>query len=262
MLLTKPTKKILVFTDLDGTLLDHDTYSFDAAAEMLHHLKEHHIPLIIVTSKTRSEVRHLQQKLRIRDPYVVENGAGVIIPGEEADEMVPMGYVYSAIREAFARYQAEIAMIGFGDMRPEEIGAYTGLTVSEAADAKSRGFTEPFILENDSDLERLRALADSDGLEVVRGGRFYHLITRGQDKAHAIDYLLQRFQERDACEYHTIALGDNYNDLTMLAAVDTPILIPAKGGRHIPCEIEHLIHAPYEGPRGWNSALKDYFERL
>ena len=65
----------LVFTDLDGTLLDHHTYRFDEAAEMLEYLKARDIPLIIVTSKTRPEVLKLQQKLGIRAPFIVERAA-------------------------------------------------------------------------------------------------------------------------------------------------------------------------------------------
>jgi len=65
----------IIFTDLDGTLLDHDSYSFEEASFMLDFIKEHDIPLIIVTSKTRNEVIGIQKRLGISTPFIIENGA-------------------------------------------------------------------------------------------------------------------------------------------------------------------------------------------
>ncbi|MCG7852909.1 MAG: HAD hydrolase family protein, partial [Methanosarcinaceae archaeon] len=48
--------KYVVFTDLDGTLIDHDTYSYKAARPALAALKKQGIPLIFCTSKTRAEI--------------------------------------------------------------------------------------------------------------------------------------------------------------------------------------------------------------
>ena len=44
----------VIYTDLDGTLLDHHTYSFDAARSTIAALSERGIPVIPCTSKTRS----------------------------------------------------------------------------------------------------------------------------------------------------------------------------------------------------------------
>lgn len=52
----KPKQNIIIFTDLDGTLLDHNSYDFSEALEMLSYIKNHNIPLILTTSKTKIEV--------------------------------------------------------------------------------------------------------------------------------------------------------------------------------------------------------------
>ena len=67
--------KYIVFTDLDGTLIDHNTYSYESAIISLNLLKEHNIPLIFCTSKTRTEIEiyeknsilnvHLFQKMEV-----------------------------------------------------------------------------------------------------------------------------------------------------------------------------------------------------
>ena len=55
--------KTLVFTDMDGTLLDHHTYSFDAAKPALNALDEKNIPVIPTTSKTFAELQPLRKSI-------------------------------------------------------------------------------------------------------------------------------------------------------------------------------------------------------
>ena len=64
----------VVFTDLDGTLLEHSTYSFAEAEEALDLLRSQDIPLVICTSKTRSEVEFWRRLLGNEHPFIVENG--------------------------------------------------------------------------------------------------------------------------------------------------------------------------------------------
>ena len=65
----------VIYTDLDGTLLDHHTYAFDEALETIKALKDRGIPIIPCTSKTRAETLSLMQAMDIDGPIIVENGA-------------------------------------------------------------------------------------------------------------------------------------------------------------------------------------------
>ena len=51
------TPKLVIFTDLDGCLLDRETYSFEPAQAALRLIREKKIPLVLVSSKTRVESR-------------------------------------------------------------------------------------------------------------------------------------------------------------------------------------------------------------
>ena len=74
---------LLVVTDLDGSLLDHHDYNWDAASEWLARLKQHQIPLVICSSKTAAEIVPLQKKLGISGaPFIAENGACVSPGGD------------------------------------------------------------------------------------------------------------------------------------------------------------------------------------
>ena len=72
--------KLVIYTDLDGSLLDHDSYSHAAADVLLAELETHGIPVIIASSKTRCEQIPLRNELGNRHPFIVENGAAVFIP--------------------------------------------------------------------------------------------------------------------------------------------------------------------------------------
>jgi mannosyl-3-phosphoglycerate phosphatase len=252
--------KHLIFTDLDGTLLDHTTYSFEAALPMLDFIKANNIPLIIVTSKTKEEVLRIQKLLGVKAPFIVENGAGIFIPSKEGFEVISMGYDYKYIRYCFIKYTKSVQMHGFFDMIDEEVSKYTNLSIENASAARKRTFTEPFILEDESRLDELRKMASEDDLDIVKGGRFYHLITKGQDKANAIKYLIKKYEKGSDGDLKTIALGDSANDLSMLQSVDLPVLIPHPDGSFMECTIEGVIKAPFPGPKGWNAVLKEYFD--
>jgi HAD superfamily hydrolase (TIGR01484 family) len=73
-------KKLIIFTDLDGTLLDYSTYSFEPALPALQLLKERDIPFIICSSKTKKEIEYYRKKIGNNHPFISENGGGIFIP--------------------------------------------------------------------------------------------------------------------------------------------------------------------------------------
>jgi mannosyl-3-phosphoglycerate phosphatase len=260
----------IIFTDLDGTLLDHHTYSFEPALEMIDWLKSREIPIIIVTSKTRPEVLKIQARLGIRDPFIVENGAGAFLPvgsplvgekeGDSEWAMVSQAKRYDEIRTFFDGVKTRFGMKGFGDMECDEVVALTGLDPESAEDAMHRDFTEPFVMERREALEELAALARLEGLDIVEGGRFFHLVTQGQSKGRSLQTLAALYASCYHDPVRTIALGDNFNDLSMLRVADKPVLIPRHDGSYIESGIEGIIKAPYPGPKGWNAALKELLD--
>ncbi len=256
-MLQKDTKTdYLIFTDLDGTLLDHKTYEFNEAKEMLEFISKQKIPLIIVTSKTKDEVIELQKRLGISYPFIIENGAGIFIPKEKSFELISLGKSYETTITSFKKYSKEFPIKGFHEMSDEEVSLYTGLSKDKSNKAKKRTFSEPFILKDEMNIEKLKQLVLEDGFDVVKGGRFYHLITFGQDKAKAVIEMKKYYENLYNKSFKTIALGDGENDISMLKSVDIPILIKKYDGTFIKCEINNLIKSKFIGPKGWNDSLK------
>lgn len=255
-MLEKQKENYLIFTDLDGTLLDHKTYSFKDAREMLTYLKSNKIPLIIITSKTKQEILKLRNELEISYPFIVENGAGIFLPTKNGFQQINMGKTYLEILRFYNQYKQEYKIKGFNDMTDKEVSLLTGLELEDAKLAKKRDFCEPFVIEDELKIASLKLLAKKEGFDIVKGGRFYHLISLGQDKANALLKLQKIYEENDGLTYTTIALGDGDNDKTMLGNSDISVLIKKYDGSFIDFEKKDLIKSEEIGPKGWNEELK------
>jgi predicted mannosyl-3-phosphoglycerate phosphatase (HAD superfamily) len=68
-MLNSPSITPVIFTDLDGSLLDHYTYSFAAATPLLDELNSQEIPVIPITSKTYAEVIRLRRFMGNSPPF-------------------------------------------------------------------------------------------------------------------------------------------------------------------------------------------------
>lgn len=259
--------QMVVFTDLDGSLLDHETYSYENARAALELLRSRQIPLVFTTSKTRPEVEALQADMGIREPFIVENGAALFFPdgydGLPMDvgfprppyRVIQLGAAYGEIRKFLCSLEAGFNIRGFGDLDAEEVGRLTGLPPQQAALAMQREFTEPFIIDDESKITDLQPIADARGFTIVRGGRFYHLIGANQDKGRAVRLAVSVLSSKADEQPVTVGLGDGANDIPMLAGVDIPILIPQLDGSYEDVDLPNLRKASHPGSRGWNEMM-------
>lgn len=264
--------RIVIFTDLDGTLLHPVTYSYAAAGQALEIIRRWRIPLVFCSSKTRAEIELFRMRIRNSHPFVTENGGGIFIPegyfgfpvgGRSAEgyEVLALGTPYREIREAFVRLRAEMRapVRGFGDMTVAEVAALTDLTPGEAALAKQREFDEPFLFEEEPAEDFLAAI-ERAGFRWTRGELFH--ITGGNDKGKALAILKEHYQ-RLYGKIVTIGLGDGLNDLPLLEGVDHPVLIRKTDHSFAPgVELPGMVRTRGIGPAGWNEALLDFLATL
>jgi len=264
-------KKFILFTDLDGTLLDYSTYSFEKALPALQLLKENDIPLIICSSKTRKEIEYFRKKLNNNHPFISENGGGIFVPKsyfgfgvlssesnviEENDyDVIRLGAEYSKLRKAIEALKKEGFKIkGFGDMTIEEVAEITSMSIDEAEMAKKRDFDEPFIFKgNGAETKKLFEAIKAKEFNFTQG-RFFHILG-DSDKGKAVSILISLYKKKFG-EIVTFAIGDSPNDIPMLGKVDYPILVQKPDGSYDPrINVPNLIQAEGIGPDGWNNAV-------
>jgi mannosyl-3-phosphoglycerate phosphatase len=267
-------KNLIIFTDLDGTLLDDRDYRWAAARPALRALARAHCPLVIVTSKTRAEVEPILVALGRREPFGVENGGAVYIPAGYLG-FIPEGAVaerggwYKVILGAprrrlvkkltIAARRAEVQIRSFSQMTSREVAERTGLPLDDARRALRRQYDEPFVILNETARarSRLREEIELQGFGTTRGSRFLH-ITGRTDKGVAVARLAGWLRRAFGSNLLTVGLGDCSNDIPLLNRVDQPILVARPGNRY---DAETLAAVPRVqraggvGPVGWNRAV-------
>jgi mannosyl-3-phosphoglycerate phosphatase len=145
-------------------------------------------------------------------------------------------------------------MRGFGDMTVEAVGLLTGLPPQEAALARERDFSEPFVFEKAVDERAFTAFRER-GLNWTRGKLY--CVMGPHDKGKAVRFVKNMY-EGEHGRMISIGLGDALNDLPMLQQVDRPILIPKHDGTYDPdVSVQGLLYARGVGPEGWNRAVKE-----
>lgn len=274
---TAPRPPLVVFADLDGTLLRHEDYDPAPARAALAELARRGIPVVIASSKTRAEIEAWQSRLGIRGPFISENGGALHLPpgsavrpaGLEADVAgrlrVRFGPSYPRLREELGRIAREmgVPLRGFGDMGDAEIGRHTGLSGDDLARAREREYDEPFVPSRPltaKEADRLEVLASARGLRVTRGGRFHHLAGPGT-KGSAARCLLAAYGKPPVA---SLGVGDGPNDVELLKVVDRPVVVARPDGSHAPELRAALPHARFTrgiGPEGFTEAILEHLTR-
>jgi mannosyl-3-phosphoglycerate phosphatase len=263
-----PAAKTVIFTDLDGSLLDPFTYSETVASPLIASVVNKGLPIIFCSSKTRAEQEVYRRRLGIADPFIVENGGAIFIKRGYfpftyqyhrvfADyHVIELGIAYPAIRERLKeiRRQHKLTIRGFGDMTAEEIAKLTGLDLASARLAQEREYEESLNLEGE-DIDSILPKIAAAGLTWNRGGRLYG-VSGGNDKGRATGILIKLLKQKLG-RIKTIGIGDSSNDLPMLAEVDFPVLVQKPGNYWEEIDLPGLYRVRGEGPQGWTRAIRE-----
>jgi len=267
--------RLLVFSDLDGSLLDETNYSYEPALPAITILRENDIPLVFCTSKTRAEIEPLRTELNNTHPFISENGGAIYIPREyfsqewdhnrEDDKylIIELGTPYAQIRKVLEQIQLETGdqIRGFGDLADKEVALFCDFSEEEAKLAKQREYDEPFFLEDKNHLPKIEERAARANLQITKGGRFFHLMGKN-DKGKAIRRLKDLYNAESG-PFTTIGIGDSLNDLPMLESVDYPLLLQKSDDNYDESfNWANLIRAPGIGPTGWRDAIISLLDKL
>jgi mannosyl-3-phosphoglycerate phosphatase len=269
----------VVYTDLDGTLLDHYTYSADAARATLAKLQELGIPVIPCTSKTVAETRVIAAQLGLDGPMIVENGAAIWVPiqwgltrTEDAISECQLWCHGFGVPRAVIRRQLAILSVEWGnryqslcDLSDKQVMSITGLDACSARLAKERHFSETLVwLGTPADRVAFAEQVAALDLQCVQGGRFVHVLSSG-GKAEAVSWLHRKIcTERPGFEGAlSISAGDAENDTEMLQGTDLALLV-----RSPVCDppilkrAGGLVISDGSGPAGWSEGIEILLERL
>ena len=263
----KKNYKILIFSDLDGSLLHRDTFKFDKIKDYIKQLLLKNIFIIPNTSKTEKEILEFNNELGSSLPYISENGAA--INGLNLlNSNLPKELILSREKESLAKIFEKSVPINLQnkckwlhEMDKKKQSLIFGLEDEKLKMALERKYTIPFIFEgNKSEKNELSKVIKNNGLVLQEGGRVINL-TDKVNKAKALQVFV-RFFKKNNKNVITIGVGDNYNDLDMLKTSDLPCLVFNDKFTLDKIYIENLITTNKPSPEGWADVIKMALEKI
>ena len=259
--------KAIFFTDIDGTLIDHNNYCHDGSIPGMELLREKSIPLIGVSSKTFDEMTVLMTRLHLKYSFGFENGTGIAYYSEESGEY-KLELTGPGV-DTLAAFMPELERLTGKNLKSIlslskfEIADMAGLDLNSAILSKNRLTTLPFIeLENnlltDSEISDLNGALLEYNFMVTKGGRFNHLIPSGSGKGEAVKKIIEFYKNKFRVEIIAGAAGDSLNDVPMLEAVDYSYVIRKPDGSFMNYMSGKIMNS--SGPAGFTEAVNDFIK--
>ena len=257
--------KIWIVSDVDGTLMDH-FYDLTPAKETITWLQTLGIPVILCTSKTKSEVEIIREDLNLKDPYIVENGGAIY--GEYSDGKkweIILGKSYSILEEILNKLSDNInfKLRPLNTLSDDEVTNLTGLHGDSLNLMRDRHWSMPFLNPPNTFDEDLKRLCEIYDVDIFRGNRMSHLLSKNSNKGIAITKLLNNNINTNV---QIIGLGDSPNDLPLLMNSNYKIVISGiKGPNQLLLnELKGTEFCISQKPHGygWKDEVIRYVTRL
>ncbi len=267
----------VIFTDIDGTILDN-TGGYGETPKLIRSLIKSSVPVILCSAKTLAEQNRVRKQIGLADPFIVENGGAIIIekdyfnhsyilgnyPVKERDDdyIVELGKPATKIRELLndIRKNFNINFRGVADISIQELSSITNLSAEHAKEMAHREYGETILQIEKKDLDRLTRIAREMDLSLIHGGRFFD-VTMGNDKGKAVEILVNLFKKKYDHNVTFFGIGDSENDASMLGHMDIPLLVQKQDGSWSNVKVNRIIRVPGIGPKGWALAYDDIFTK-
>jgi len=216
--------KIWIVSDVDGTLMDH-FYDLTPAKETIIWLQKIGIPVILCTSKTKSEVKIIRDDLNLKDPYIVENGGAIY--GEYSDGKeweIILGQSYTILERILDNLSENInfKLRPLNSLSDDEAKNLTGLEGESLNLMRDRHWSMPFLNPPEDFDAELKKLCEIYDVDIFKGNRMSHLLSKNSNKGLAIKKLLNKNKNLNV---QIIGLGDSPNDLPLLINSNYKIVV-------------------------------------
>jgi mannosyl-3-phosphoglycerate phosphatase len=275
-------RKTVVFSDIDGTLIDIFTRNYGKSKELVKKLEESSIPVVLCSSKTWAEQDMIRKDLGLEgEPFIIENGGAVIIPdgyfegdGRTDDDLqhhgvirvvdgyrvIELGRSSAEIRKGLqhVRRKTGTAFKGVSDLSIEELAKIVGMTHDDAERMSKRQYGETILEIDKTEKVQFEQVLSEEGLQVVHGSRYFD-VTAGNDKGKAVRILMDLYRKKLGDDTIFIGIGDSPNDIPMLKLTDVAILVQKHDGTWTEVDnniiITRVMKVEGIGPAGWEKAF-------
>ena len=258
---------LIIFTDLDGSLLHRDNFKFDEIKDYIKNLIDNGVIIIPNTSKTEKEIEEFIKELGKELPFISENGSSIhglnlinanfpnkIILSRDKEELIKI--FDSKVPD---NLKAKCKFIS--EMNSKQQNNIFGLQGNNLKNALNRKYTIPFLFEGDNlEKNKLLKILKSSSLTMQEGGRVLNLGDK-TDKVKSMNQVLKIYRKVEN-KIKVIGVGDNFNDLDMLRNCDIPCLVFNDQFKQDQININNLIFSNKPSPEGWADVIKTALVKL
>ena len=258
---------IIIFTDLDGSLLDRDSFKFDQIKNYLKNLIDDGIIIIPNTSKTEKETKEFINELGSEVPFISENGSSIhglnLINTNFPNKIVLSRDKQELIKIFNSKIPKELQdkCKFVSNMNSKQQSDIFGLKDNKLKNALDRKYTIPFLFEgNKIEKNRLFKILRSSSLTMQEGGRVINL-GDNTNKLKSMNQVIKIYKKLEN-KIKVIAVGDNFNDLDMLRNCDLPCLVFNDQFKQDQIYIDNLIVSDKPSPEGWADVIKSALVKI
>lgn len=256
---------LMFMTDLDGTLLGHENFSFASIRDDILDLVRGGITLVPNSSKTRQEIDAFCDELGTSLPFICENGAAIVnrqliappstsgsadVVGLAPERLMTLWHCH--ISTTLRRHCHFLT-----DLPEAEQAWHLGLRGAALKLAMARDYSAPFVFTgSEMEFHELQQQALDAGLATKRGGRVCNLSAH-HDKVGFTESLRTDYRAARR-ELVIVGFGDGANDICMLEGADIACVVPRPGSPPLTLASPPptVITARRTAPEGWLDAAR------
>jgi len=224
---------IAIATDIDGTLTTRGNFSGEVLS-ILHTLRAAGFRLFLVTGRPSGWVQGLVSYLPVT-AAIAENG-GVLFLGSETQPLLR-----NARTGGYAPLQGDGHRLELEKVFQLVKQIYPQLTVTEDNAYRLSDFTFHVSQLSTETLLDIQTIVEKQGYGFTWSTIHGHIMPQGQNKGHALQWLLEQFEIPSKPALSTLTVGDSPNDVSLF---DPDIFPYSSGVANIHKYLPVMTHSP------------------
>ena len=260
-------KKVIIFTDLDETLLKENKYFHNISNNFIKTLLKKEYQIIPVTSKAYLEVIDLLKQMKFQLPFSVENGAAYYLPIKYSKDFLykkivnPYAIKKNAIKKIlnksiFKTYLHNLKFIE--NLSIVEQKKITKLNSNQLEDFNSREYSIPVLIKGDKYFKKkFEKTLFKYNLKITFGGKLNN-ISGLHGKLNSLNFFSDQYKQKlRNTKIIIISLGDNHNDIEILNNSNYSGIIKNNTYKILNLKKKNNVFRSFtEAPFGWVEVLK------
>ena len=233
----------IVFSDIDGTLINSERVFSNATIKAIQRIKNE-IPVILISSRMPSAIKHLQASAGIENYPLISYNGGIIMVNNEvvADNAIPY-HIIQDIVNFNSNNKVHISLYNTNDWYVPREDYWTKREINNTKiipqvlpneevlklwEPDQKGAHKIMCMGDPEDIDRIFNYMESNfgnDLHLYRSKNTYiEIAAKHISKKTAVEHIIEHVYPQINIE-NAAAFGDNFNDIEMLQAVGIGVAV-------------------------------------